>query len=92
MSACGRSESIASMAWWEEELAELDALREEDAWLEPGHRPLLCRCRMVEEAEVERLARDGADYEEIVRRTGATTGCGGCRGILASMVCAVRGE
>lgn len=73
------------MSWWEEELAELEELREEEALRDPILR-LLCRCRGVEEAEVEALVREGAGYEEIVARTGATTGCGGCRGILRSLV------
>lgn len=70
---------------WEEELAELQELREEEVFSDPLLR-LLCRCRGVEEAEVEALIAAGEDYEGIVARTGATTGCGGCRGILRVMV------
>lgn len=72
-------------SWWEEELVELEELREERAFVDPILR-LLCRCRGVEEAEVEALIRGGADYDSIVAQTGATTGCGGCRGILRAML------
>lgn len=72
-------------SWWEDELSELEELRDEEVFADPLLR-LLCRCRGVEEAEVEALIRGGADYETIVARTGATTGCGGCRGILRNWV------
>lgn len=73
------------MSWWEEELSELEELRDEEVFSDPLLR-LLCRCRGVEEAEVEALIRAGEDYDGIVARTGATTGCGGCRGILRLMI------
>ncbi|MFO7157341.1 MAG: (2Fe-2S)-binding protein [Pseudomonadota bacterium] len=73
-------------AWWEDELEELEALREEEeGFLDPLLR-LVCRCRGVEEAEIEALVRAGADYETIVERTGATKGCGGCRNVIRNMV------
>jgi len=72
-------------AWWEDELEELEDLREEERWVDPLLR-LVCRCRAVEEAEIEALVRAGADYETIVARTGATTGCGGCRNVIRNML------
>lgn len=74
------------MSWLEEELAELEAWREEEAALSDPLLRLLCRCRGVEEGEVEALVRAGLDYDEIVARTGATRGCGGCRNVLRTMV------
>jgi len=72
-------------SWWEDELHELEELRREDVFSDPILR-LVCRCRAVEEAEIEALVREGADYETIVARTGATTGCGGCRNVIRNMV------
>lgn len=74
------------MSAWEDELLELEELREEEDWFQPVRPRLLCRCRAVEEAEIEDLIQGGADLEEIVRRTGATTGCSGCRRPLLAML------
>lgn len=72
-------------SWWEDELWELEELRREEVLSDPLLR-LVCRCRSVEEAEIEALVRAGADYETIVAKTGATTGCGGCRMVIRNMV------
>src|SRR5690606_37532163 len=69
-------------AWREFELEELEALREEEeGFLDPLLR-LVCRCRGVEEAELEALVRAAAGRQGIVERTGGTTGCGGCRNVF----------
>jgi bacterioferritin-associated ferredoxin len=74
------------MSAWEDELLELEELREEDGWFELRGPRLVCRCRAVGEDEIEGLIRAGADLDEIVRRTGATTGCSGCEGTILSML------
>ncbi|AKU91896.1 (2Fe-2S)-binding protein [Vulgatibacter incomptus] len=71
-----------------------DELEDED-WDEPGDDwpssfgpplVLVCRCHCVEEREIEALIAEGADLAEIARRTGATTGCSGCRRQIESML------
>ena len=78
--------------WYDDELEELEALREADRWPDSfGPRlVLVCRCHCVEEAEVEALARQGLDVEEISSRTGAGMGCGGCLRQLRGIVEDVR--
>jgi len=80
------------MPWDEDDLAELEALRDE-AWdaLDPApRRVLVCTCHCVEEGEIEALARAGCDLEAIARRTGATTHCGSCRRQVEAIVADVR--
>jgi bacterioferritin-associated ferredoxin len=81
------------MSWDEDELAELDALRDEEA-LEafPPLPVLICRCHCVEERELEALAAAGCDLAEIAKRTGATTHCGSCRAQVEAIVSAARGD
>lgn len=75
------------MSWDEDDLEELEALRD-DAWPDSfGPRlVLVCRCHCVEEWEVEALVSQGCGLEEIARRTGATTGCGSCTLQIEAMV------
>src|SRR5690606_12802598 len=75
-----------NMSWWEEELAELEAWREEEAALSDPALRLLCGCRGLEEGEVVAVVGAGLDFDEIVARTGATRGCGGYRNVLRTMV------
>ena len=64
------------MAGWDDDFDDVDG-----DWPEPFGPgvTLVCRCHCVEEHEIEALADQGCDVAEIARRTGATTGCSGCR-------------
>lgn len=75
------------MGWDEDDYAELDELRAGDEWPDSfGPRlVLICRCHCVEEREIEAMLDEGASLEEIVCRTGASTGCGSCRLQLEGM-------
>jgi bacterioferritin-associated ferredoxin len=75
------------MNWDEDDLEELEALRD-DAWPESFGPPLVlvCRCHCVEEWEVEARVSQGCGLDEIALRTGATTGCGSCSGQIEAMV------
>jgi bacterioferritin-associated ferredoxin len=74
--------------WDDEDLDELEALRDEPEWPDSfgPQLVLVCRCHCVEEREIEALADDGCDVAEIARRTGATTGCSGCRAQVEAIV------
>ena len=53
------------------------------------HAMLVCLCKAVSDRDVARALADGArSVEDVVRCTGAGTGCGMCRDSLA---CAVNG-
>ena len=77
--------------WDDDDLDELEALRD-DGWPDSfGPRlVLVCRCHCVEEHEIEALADQGCDVAEIARRTGATTGCSGCRAQVEAIVASRR--
>ena len=72
------------MSWDDEDLAELEALRDDD-WGPIGP-PIVCRCFQVPESEIEALAAAGCDADEIGRRTGASTNCGSCRQTVEAIV------
>ena len=79
--------------WDEDDLAELEALRDEDDWGDGAFgagRAFVCRCHCVEEGEIESLAAAGCDVEEIARRTGATTHCSSCLPQVEAIVRACR--
>lgn len=72
------------MSWDDEDLAELEELRDEE-WAPLGP-ALVCRCFQVPESEIEALAAAGCDADEIGRRTGASTQCGSCRHTVEAIV------
>lgn len=48
---------------------------------------VLCYCLVVEDAEVRRAIRQGArTVEDVSARCEAGSGCGACRGTIASMI------
>ncbi|HEV3401670.1 MAG TPA: (2Fe-2S)-binding protein [Acidimicrobiales bacterium] len=50
----------------------------------------VCHCRAVSDGDVRWCIAEGAcDVDEIGRRCGAGTGCGGCRGALAQLLAAL---
>ena len=47
----------------------------------------ICLCRAVTESEVRAVVAEGAaDTEQVVERSGAGTGCGGCRSALRDLL------
>ena len=47
----------------------------------------ICLCRAVTESEVRAVVAEGAaDTEQVIERSGAGTGCGGCRSALRDLL------
>lgn len=46
----------------------------------------VCSCRAVSSATIARLAKAGASAGQIARETGAGTGCGTCRPVIAALL------
>lgn len=73
------------MSDWRDEIDWRDEV--EEGWPPSSNQPALsCRCFCVEERELEELIAAGADLEAIAAKTGATTGCSGCRGAIEAML------
>lgn len=48
---------------------------------------IVCSCRRVSDRLIAQVLRDGArTLEQVASSTGATTGCGGCRGSVSRLV------
>lgn len=47
----------------------------------------ICLCKGVTESDVRETVRQGAgDFTEVVERSGAGSGCGGCHGTLLTLL------
>lgn len=51
---------------------------------------LLCYCTRLTWGELTQVANQTGDYEQVVRKTGACTGCGSCQSDVEALVAAAQ--